>query len=525
MEDTICAPATPAGMGGVSMVRVSGPQALLTMVKLAGERLSGMGSHTLKLATLRDGEGIIDQGVVSYYAGPKSYTGEDVVEYAVHGSPYIVERLVRALLTLGVRMAAPGEFTQRAFLNGRMDLSQAEAVADLISSENKATHDMAMRQLRGGFSSEIEQLRAKLLEFVSLVELELDFGEEDVEFADRAQLRALLAEIASKVDTLRSSFRLGNALKEGVPVAIIGKPNAGKSTLINALLHEDRALVSDIPGTTRDTIEEVWHLDGVKFRFIDTAGLRESSDTVERMGIERTLLKMKQARIWLYLFDASSMTLEQARAEVRSWWAEVGLLGEPGGCGCSDSEGLAVPGGASARSDAGVGTSAVWGAGSGAGVGEGVNFGAGSVPGLGAGSNSPVQVRSKIDRMDVPFVLYVANKCDILGAEPGMEGEDVVRMSAMRQEGIGLLENTLRSLIPELPDNGAVILSNARHYEALGLVKADLEKIGQGMDNALPGDLLAMDIRQAIDHLGLITGKIMVDDILGSVFSRFCIGK
>lgn len=521
MEDTICAPATPAGMGGVSMVRVSGPQALPTAVKLAGERLSGMGSHTLKLATLRDEEGIIDQGVVSYYAGPKSYTGEDVVEYAVHGSPYIVERLVRALLALGVRMAAPGEFTQRAFLNGRMDLSQAEAVADLISSENKATHDIAMRQLRGGFSSEIEQLRAKLLEFVSLVELELDFGEEDVEFADRAQLRALLAEIASKVDTLRASFRLGNALKEGVPVAIIGKPNAGKSTLINALLHEDRALVSDIPGTTRDTIEEVWHLDGVKFRFIDTAGLRESSDTVERMGIERTLLKMKQARIWLYLFDASSMTLEQARAEVRSWWAEVGLPGEPGGDGCSDAEGSAVPVGASVG--AGLGASAVWCVGSG--VGEGANFGAGSVPGFGAGSNSPVQVRSKIDRMDVPFVLYVANKCDIIGAEPGMEGEDVVRMSAMRQEGISLLENALRSLIPELPDNGAVILSNARHYEALGLVKADLEKIGQGMDNALPGDLLAMDIRQAIDHLGLITGKIVVDDILGSVFSRFCIGK
>lgn len=491
MEDTICAPATPAGMGGVSMVRVSGPQALPTAVKLAGERLAGIGSHTLKLATLRDEEGIIDQGVVTYYAGPKSYTGEDVVEYAVHGSPYIVERLVRALLALGVRMAAPGEFTQRAFLNGRMDLSQAEAVADLISSENKATHDMAMRQLRGGFSSEIEQLRAKLLEFVSLVELELDFGEEDVEFADRAQLRTLLAEIASKVDTLRASFRLGNALKEGVPVAIIGKPNAGKSTLINALLHEDRALVSDIPGTTRDTIEEVWHLDGVKFRFIDTAGLRESSDTVERMGIERTLLKMKQARIWLYLFDASSMTLAQARAEVRSWWAEVGLPGEPGGYGCSDAEGSAVPVGASE----------------------------------GAGSNSPVLVRSKIDRMDVPFVLYVANKCDIIGAEPCMEGEGMVRMSAMRQDGIGLLENALRSLIPELPDNGAVILSNARHYEALGLVKADLEKIGQGMDNALPGDLLAMDIRQAIDHLGLITGKIMVDDILGSVFSRFCIGK
>lgn len=464
LEDTICAPATPAGKGGVSMVRVSGPDALASAGILGGERLRQMASHTFRLATLRDGEGIIDQGVVGYYAAPRSYTGEDVVEYSVHGSPYIVERLMRALTESGVRMAAPGEFTQRAFLNGRMDLSQAEAVADLIAGENKATHDMAIRQLRGGFSSEIEALRAKLLEFVSLVELELDFGEEDVEFADRGQLRALLDEISGKVEALRDSFRLGNALKEGIPVAIIGKPNAGKSTLINALLHEDRALVSDVPGTTRDTIEEVWHIDGLKFRFIDTAGLRQGRDVVERMGIERTLKKMRQARVWLYLFDAVTMGETEARREVASWWKEVGLEGTYGE------------------------KSGDW----------------------------------KADR---PFVLLVANKADRTGREIGFLGKDVISMSARNGEGLACLQDALRRLVPELPDNDAVILGNARHYQVLGWVRSDLDKIRQGMDADLPGDLLSTDIRSAIDHLGMITGKIVADDILGSVFSRFCIGK
>ena len=259
------------------MVRVSGPSALAAAASLGGASVARMGSHTLKLSTLKDEEGIIDQAVVAYYKAPRSYTGEDVVEFSVHGSPYIVQRLMRALSVLGVRLAEAGEFTKRAFLNGRMDLSQAEAVADLIAGETKAAHDLALRQLRGGFSSEIENLRLKLLDFASLVELELDFGEEDVEFADRTRLRELLREIGSKVDAMRASFRLGNAIKEGIPVAIIGKPNAGKSTLLNALLHEERALVSDVPGTTRDTIEEVWQVEGMKFRFIDTAGIKAKS--------------------------------------------------------------------------------------------------------------------------------------------------------------------------------------------------------------------------------------------------------
>lgn len=490
IEDTICAPATPAGKGGVSMVRVSGPDALRSAVALAGKRMEGLASHTFRLATLRDSEGIIDQAVVGFYAGPASYTGEDVVELAVHGSPYIVERLMRALMNQGVRMAAPGEFTQRAFLNGRMDLSQAEAVADLIAGENKATHDMAMRQLRGGFSSEIEELRSRLLEFVSLVELELDFGEEDVEFADRTQLDALLAEIARKVAVLKDSFRLGNALKEGIPVAIIGKPNAGKSTLINALLHEERALVSDIPGTTRDTIEEVWHIDGVKFRFIDTAGLRESEDTVERMGIERTLMKMRQARVWLYLFDREQMTEAEARREVADWRRKVGL-GE-----VSDSD-THVSGN---RTSVGQAVAAV------------------------LKERPSVSVLSGWEKEE-PFILLIGNKADKTACQPGWAADDLLCLSAKKEWGLELLQERLRSLIPSLPDSEAAILNNARHYEALCLVSKDLEKIRRGLSENLPGDLLSMDIRSAIDHLGLITGKILTDDILGEVFSRFCIGK
>lgn len=450
-DDTICAPSTPSGRGGVSMVRVSGADALKSAVALCGKRLVGMRPNTFRLATIRDGEGVIDQGVVSYYAAPCSYTGQEVVEYAVHGSPYIVQRLLRALSVQGVRLAGPGEFTRRAFLNGRMDLSQAEAVADLIAGEGKAAHDIAMNQLRGGFSSEIEALRSRLLDFVSLVELELDFGEEDVEFADRNRLQGLLEEMDRKVRSLRTSFQAGNVLKEGVSVAIVGKPNAGKSTLINALLHEERALVSDIPGTTRDTIEETWLIDGVKFRFIDTAGLRQGKDEIERMGIERTLAKMRQAKVWLYLFDASKDTLAQAKEEAGRHMTDFPEDGRP-------------------------------------------------------------------------QVLYVANKIDRTGTEPKREGE-VLYVSAKDKAGMAYLEDALRAFIPQLPDADAVILTNARHYEVLGLVLDDLAAIRQGLADNLPGDLFSVHVRSAVDHLGLITGKIVADDVLRNVFSRFCIGK
>lgn len=464
MDDCICATATPTGNGGISVIRLSGKDAVAIADKVTRCRkgsLSDLASHRLRFARFVAENGketeLLDEGVVGIFRSPHSYTGEDVVEFSCHASPYIVRRLLEALVAAGARMAEPGEFTKRAFLNGKMDLSQAEAVADLIAGESRAVHDIALRQLRGGFSSGIEELRQKLLDFVSLLELELDFGEEDVEFADRGRLQALLQEIEAKVGALRQSFKAGNALKEGIRVAIVGRPNAGKSTLLNALLHEERALVSDIPGTTRDTIEEVWQIDGVKFRFMDTAGLREGADEVERMGIDRTLEKMRMAQVWLYLFDLQEMPVEEARAEVSAWRQRLGLDAKSGD-------------------------------------------------------------------FDALRVIFVANKVDALGRCAGREG-DTVYLSARERQGMNLLEDALREVIPVMPDADALILTNARHYEALGLVQEDLARVAAGMESNIPGDLLAMDIRSAIDHLGLITGKILTDDILGNVFSRFCIGK
>lgn len=456
MDDCICATATPMGNGGISVIRISGAQAVAVAEKVVRCRkglLSEMEPWCLRFAEFvaEEGKEVLDEGMVSLFRAPHSYTGEDVVELSCHASPYVVRRLLESLVEAGARMAGPGEFTKRAFLNGKMDLSQAEAVADLIAGESKAVHDIAWNQLRGGFSSEIEALRQKLIDFVSLVELELDFSEEDLEFADRGRLQELLREIDGKVKGLRMSFRTGNALKEGIRVAIVGKPNAGKSTLLNALLHEERALVSDIPGTTRDTIEEVWQIDGVKFRFIDTAGLREGQDEVERMGIGRTLEKMRQAQVWLYLFDFSVMSLAEARKEVRAW-----------------------------------------------------------------------QRRLEVD--GPPRVLYVANKVDVVKRGVARDG-DTVYLSAREHLGMEVLEDTFRELIPTMPDSNAVVLTNARHYEVLGLVEEDLSRIGEGLDRGLPGDLLAMDIRSAIDHLGSITGKILADDVLGNVFEKFCVGK
>lgn len=458
--DTICAPATPSGSGGVSLVRLSGPKALEAAATIGGAAIRQMTSHTLRLCTLRDKDGVIDQGVVSYYAAPHSYTGEEVVEFGVHGSPYIVSRLLQALLAVGVRMAAPGEFTQRAFLNGKMDLSQAEAVSDLIAAENKASHDLAWRQLRGGVSNEMALLRERLLEFASLVELELDFSEEDVEFADRKRLSELLDEMRRKVEALRQSFLLGNAIKDGISVAIVGRPNAGKSTLLNALLHEERALVSNIPGTTRDTIEETWQTEGVKFRFIDTAGLRQSDDVVEKMGIDRTLEKMKQAKVWLYLFDVNTQSEKSAREEAAAYLSNV-----------APETSVAPP------------------------------------------------------ETVAPQIFFIANKTDQSQQVPRRD-KDLIYLSAQTRVGMEYLEDALRSIIPSLAaDTQAVILTNARHYEALGMVQTDLLKIEQGLKTAISGDLLAIDIRSALHHLGLITGEILPDDILGNIFGKFCIGK
>lgn len=484
MEDSICATATPAGSGGISVIRISGPQAVEIadrVVRCRRGRVAEMGSQRVRFATFvaaSDGgaggaaeEEVLDEGVVTLFSAPRSYTGEDVVELACHASPYIVRRLLSALTDAGARMAEPGEFTKRAFLNGKMDLSQAEAVADLIASENKASHDLAWRQLRGGVSGEMAALRARLVEFAALVELELDFSEEDVEFADRSALRALLDEMAARVAALRRSFATGLALKEGVPVVLIGRPNAGKSTLLNALLREERALVSDVPGTTRDTIEEVWESAGVRYRFIDTAGLREGQDEVERMGIRRTLDKMRTARAWLYLFDLTAMTLDEARAEAAAWQRRL-----------EAEAGMAADG---AKAD-------------------------GAAPEAAA--------------MPSPRILFVANKVDAAGRAAGRDA-DTVYLSARERQGIDLLEDALRELLPPMPDGEAVILTNARHYEVLGRLADTLGRVLAGLTANLSGDLLAQDIREALRHIGEITGEVYPDELLGTIFGRFCIGK
>lgn len=456
MEDSICATATPAGSGGISVIRLSGAQAIAIADKVVRCRrgdLAETASHRVRFATFvaagGDAEEVLDEGVVTLFRAPRSYTGEDVVELACHASPYIVRRLLSALTDAGARMAEPGEFTKRAFLNGRMDLSQAEAVADLIAAENKASHDLAWRQLRGGVSNEMAALRARLVEFAALVELELDFSEEDVEFADRSALRSLLDEMAARVAALRRSFATGLALKEGVPVVLIGRPNAGKSTLLNALLREERALVSDIPGTTRDTIEEVWECAGVRYRFIDTAGLREGQDEVERMGIRRTVERMRTARAWLYLFDLSAMTLDEARAEAAAWQRRLA---------------------------------------------------------------------------EEARILFVANKVDAAGRPAGRDA-DTVYLSARERQGIALLEDALRELLPPLPEADTVVLTNARHYEVLGRLADTLSRVVDGLNANLSGDLLAQDIREALRHIGEITGEVYPDELLGTIFGRFCIGK
>lgn len=570
MTDSICATATPVGNGGISVIRLSGPRAVEIAEKVVRCRrgnLADMPSHRVKfvefvaaasggadapgasgvaadvaaldgvaggseedvsatpsasgvsavgavsvapgalavsgsVAPGASGE-VLDEGVVTLFRAPHSYTGEDVVELSCHASPYIVRRLLSVLTAAGARMAEPGEFTKRAFLNGRMDLSQAEAVADLIAAENKASHDLAWRQLRGGVSNEMAALRARLVEFASLVELELDFSEEDVEFADRSALRALLDEISARVAALRRSFATGLALKEGVPVVLIGRPNAGKSTLLNRLLHEEKALVSEIPGTTRDTIEDVWEWEGVRYRFIDTAGLRESTDPLELAGMARTKEKMRRSRLWLYLFDASDMSAEAARAEAFRWYQDV-----MGGAGAADGSG-----------EAGA---------------------AGSFPSASVGS--PEMGSPEVQ------ILLVGNKCDKLtasslekavGGEAGVAGAsamvgqsdvaggilDLLYLSAKTGQGLDELESRIKARCGLRLSENETILTNARHAEVLGRLAETLDRILSGLTANLSGDLLAQDIREALRYIGEITGEVHPDELLGTIFSRFCIGK
>ena len=408
--------------------------------------------NTLHVGVLRDGTQALDEVVISLFRAPRSYTGEDVIEISCHGSPYIQQQVIETCIRKGARVATPGEFTLRAFLNGKMDLVQAEAVADLIASGSKASQETALNQVRGGFSHILSALREELIKFSALIELELDFSQEDVEFADRSSLRSLLVKIDQTVHGLLDSFRLGNVIKNGVTVAIIGKPNAGKSTLLNALLKENRAIVSSIAGTTRDTIEEVINIDGILFRLMDTAGIREGADEVEAIGVERSREKMKSADIVLYLFDAVEETAEAVH-----------------------------------------------------------------------------QIEHELNAVAKAWIM-VGNKVDdaaaVASAALRYQSNEIHYISAKEQLQLDVLKHVLtQKVISGTINTENTVVTNARHYQSLQAVSDNIISIQRGMDNKIPGDLLAIDIRQCLYHLGEITGQITNDDQLDFIFSKFCIGK
>ena len=455
--NTICAVSTPHGMGGIAVIRVSGDEALdIVQQRWQGKSLYEIASHTAHLGHIIDSQGeLLDEAVLTLFRAPNSFTGEDVVEISCHGSMWIQQQIVSTLIDAGCRAATGGEFTQRAFANGKLDLSQAEAIADVIASQSRASHHVAMNQMRGAFSRKLSTLRSQLLQFVSLIELELDFSEEDVTFADRSRLTTLATEIKKVIDSLAGSYQAGNAIKNGLPVAIVGPTNAGKSTLLNTLLGDDRALVSDIKGTTRDVIEDTIVMGGALIRFIDTAGIRESSDVIESMGIERSFKKMDEARIVLWVVDATAPI-----AELEDFYKQIAEH-------CQDKAVIAV-----------------------------VN---------------------KIDASDTQAIVKKLKELDIKIAE----------ISAREGTGVEQLKQDIieAAALPQVNDENAVIVTNARHYHALVRASEAIDRTLQGLATGLSGDLVSQDIRECMHYLGEITGEISTDDILGEIFAHFCIGK
>ncbi|MGI0107991.1 tRNA uridine-5-carboxymethylaminomethyl(34) synthesis GTPase MnmE [Salinimicrobium sp. WS361] len=480
LNDNIVALATPSGAGAIAVIRVSGPDAVKLVAPAfkakSNKELLEQPSHTLHLGNIIEGERIIDEVLVSVFHGPKSYTGENTIEISCHGSPYIQQEIIQLLIRRGCRSAEAGEFTLRAFLNGKMDLSQAEAVADLISSENAASHQMAMQQMRGGFSNEIQKLRQELLDFASLIELELDFAEEDVEFANRDEFKQLVSRIQNVLKKLIDSFAVGNVLKNGIPVAIVGEPNVGKSTLLNALLNEERAIVSEIAGTTRDTIEDEISIGGIGFRFIDTAGIRETEDVVESIGIKRTFEKISQAQVVIFLLDAEKFKVQGS---------------SPSACGISP---------------------------------QGGEF-----------SELLREIEKIKNRFPQKPLIIVANKIDQSSESEiaelnvtlsSVEGSHYLPISAKSGTGVEELQQKLLQFVNtgELRNNNTIV-TNSRHYNALLSALEEINKVQDGLNHNLSGDLLAIDIREALHNFGEITGEITNDDLLGNIFANFCIGK
>ena len=471
-EDTICAPATVPGTGAISVIRVSGPDALTIADKVITYRRGDIASakgYTIKFGTVQSHSGdVVDEVLVSVFRAPYSYTGENSVEISCHASSYIVSVLMNLLYEAGARAAEPGEFTQRAFLNGKMDLAQAEAVADVIASQNSAAHRIAFKQMKGGFSSELRTMRAELLELVSLMELELVFSEEEVEFADRSQLDSLLAQITSHVSRLIDSFRLGNAIKNGVPVAIAGATNTGKSTLLNALLGEDRAIVSDVHGTTRDTIEETLNIDGVLFRFIDTAGLRETTEIVEQIGIQRTFKKISEASIVLGMVDLTR-DFESTCETVREIISAVDF----------ETQKLVIL----------------------------------------LNKTDISEVNNNVNTLN-----FVVSELEAKGVSP--DAAPIIPISAKTGSGINGLRTHLASSQRDLlADSDTTLVTNQRHIQALADAHTSLLRVRDGLSAGLPTDLAAQDIREAIYHIGSIVGEISTDEVLGNIFKNFCIGK
>tara|TARA_B110000902_G_scaffold253605_1_gene316461 strand:+ start:459 stop:1814 length:1356 start_codon:yes stop_codon:yes gene_type:complete len=445
-EDTICAITTGGGMSAIAVIRISGDKAIEIVNSVFSKNITSAITHSIHFGTINKYNVIIDEVLVSIFKDTKSFTGEESVEISCHGSVYIQNKIVQLLIEKGCRTATAGEFTMRAFKNGKLDLSQAESVADLIESESAAAHKTAMHQLRGGFSNQLQGLRTQLIDFASLIELELDFAEEDVEFADRTKFLELLSEIQKTLSKLIESFSLGNVIKNGIPVAILGSPNVGKSTLLNCLLNEDKAIVSDIAGTTRDAIEDTLIIGGFNFRFIDTAGIRNTKDTIENLGIKKSLDKANQSKIILFLLDTTQNISDQ------------------------------------------------------------------------------ITELEKVKKQHSEKILIVQNKTDV--SETSLEMKNVISISAKSGRGIDHLKKELLSFVNtySISDNESIV-TNLRHFEELQHTLNEIEEVIKGMEIGISGDFLSVNIRQALFHLGSITGEVTTDTLLGNIFGKFCIGK